>query len=50
MRVSNRTIGVNLAIFDNIFLRIRVDAAPTGKPGFVKQHFSTEILKKYPSK
>ena len=41
-------IGVNLAIFDNISLRIRVEvSAPTGKPGFVKQRFSTEILKKY---
>ena len=30
VRLGNRTIGVNLAIFDDISLRIRVDAAPTG--------------------
>ena len=32
VRLGNRTIGVNLAIFDDISLRIRVDAAPTGNP------------------
>ena len=47
VRFPNRTIGVNLAIFDNIPLHIRVEvSAPTGL-GFVKQRFSTQILKKY---
>ena len=46
VRCETAPIGFNLGIFDNISLRIRVDAAPLGL-GFVKQRFSTEILKKY---
>ena len=40
--LAKRAIGVNLAIFDNISLLIRVDAAPTGL-GSARSRFSTKI-------
>ena len=49
VRLGNRTIGVNLAIFDNIFSQIRVDVeeTPKQKPPtglrFMKRRFSTKI-------
>ena len=39
VRLGNHTIGVNLAIFDNISSQIRVEVSAPTELGFVKQRF-----------